>query len=238
MENMSLIKDLVLVFAAMITAGSAAVTACAARKGINKWLVEITGRTNFEVAHGLMLATYKLRDAVRSCRLRLVRGKEFPDNYPLFNATPEQELDAWTYVFKNRWTPLWEASQDYNARAVEAEALWGSQIRKSTDKIVVQINTLSFSIDDYLQAKCNQGEFLADKTFEEEIESTVFAKNPEGDKLSKSIDEVIEEIRKWGRILVADDGSQNPLVLSPRAFSVPDSRCRRPSAAHRPRPPT
>ena len=193
---MSLIKDLVLVVAAMITAVSAAVTACAARKGINKWSVELRERTRLEVARGIMRAAYKLRDAVKSCRFHVVSGEEFPDDYGSGNPTSEPDQNAWEYVFKNRWAPVREALQDYDARALEAEVLWGSEICDSSDKLHAEINELFFATVGYFENHLYSEETSqADGESEKTISSIVFSKSP-NNKLSKSIDEAIKELKQ------------------------------------------
>ncbi len=191
MEIISIIKDLIVAIAAVATA-------CFAYRGINNWIVELRERTSFEVARGLMLATYKLRDAIVSCRSPLVQGREFPDDYPAFNATPQQELDGWTHVYKNRWVPVFEALQDYDARGLEAEALWGSEFRKSTVKLQKSIKEVYCAIEAYLQDKYSLGEdFRADREFGKKIRSTMFASPGAADNpLSKSITEAIDEIEK------------------------------------------
>ena len=193
MEIISIIKDLAL-------AGAAMSTAWVAYRGINKWILELRGRTSFKVARGLMLATYKLQDAITSCRSRLIQGREFPDDYPLLGrkATPQQELDGWTYVVNNRWAPVFEALQDYDARVLEAEALWGSEIRNSTKKLRASITKLHLAIDDFLADKYSLGEkFRAEREFGKEIRSIMFASpGAEDNLLSKSITEAIDEIEK------------------------------------------
>ncbi len=184
MEIISIIRD-------FVVAGAAVATVCLAHRGIKNWIVELRGRTSFEVARGLMLATYKLRDAIRSCRSRLIQGREFPDGYDHLKATPEQEHDGWTHVYKNRWVPVFEALQDFDARGLEAEALWGSEFRNSTVKLRKPINDLYLAIESNFE-----NDFRKDPEFAKTIRSTMFAKSDAGDQLSQSITEAIDEIEK------------------------------------------
>ena len=118
-EIISIIRDLAV-------AGAAVATAYFASRGINNWIVELRGRTSFEVAHGLMLATYKLREAIVFCRSRLSEGREVQDlNHNV--ETIEQKLNR--HVYENRLVLVIEAQQDFDARCLEAEALWGSEFR-------------------------------------------------------------------------------------------------------------
>ena len=86
---------------------AAIVTASVAVYGVRRWIVELRGRTSFEVARGMMLTVYRLRDEVAWCRSPMVRGGEFPEDYPgSQRASSEQEGEAWAYVYRNRWRPV------------------------------------------------------------------------------------------------------------------------------------
>ena len=166
-------------------AGAAVATVCLAHRGIKNWIVELRGRTSFEVARGLMLATYKLRDAIRSCRSRLIQGREFPDDYDPLNATREQENDGLIHVYKNRWVPVFESLQDFDARGLEAEALWGSEFCNSTDKLRKPINEMYLAIESNLL-----------KQDPECAKKILSARSGTADPLSQSITEAIDEIEK------------------------------------------
>ena len=179
-----MIKDLAV-------AGAAVATAYFAYRGINNWIVELRGRTSFEVAHGLLLATYKLRDAIGFCRSRLIEGREVPDLAS--NATPDQELEQELnrHRYENRWVPVLEVLQDFDARGLEAEALWGSEFRNSTDKLRKQIEKLQLAIESSLGK-----DFLENREFAKGIRSAMLARSDAKDPLSQSITEAIDEIEK------------------------------------------
>ena len=95
------------------------------------------------------------------------------------------------HVHKNRWVPVSEALQDFDARGLEAEALWGSEFCNSTDKLRKPINNL------YLAIESSFGnDFRKDSEFAKTIRSTMVAKSDAGDQLSQSITEAIDEIEK------------------------------------------
>ena len=170
--------------------GAAVATACLAYRGISNWIVELRGRTSFEVARGLMLATYKLRDAIAFCRSPVIQGREFPDNYPGLDATPEQEHDAFTHVYKNRWVPVFEALQDFDARRLESEALWGSEFRKSTGKLRQPVIKLHLAIESSYESDSRK-----DPEFSKSIQSTMFAlSGAAADQVLQEITTAIDEI--------------------------------------------
>jgi hypothetical protein len=73
-------------------AGAAVTTAIVAYRGLQKWREELRGKADFEVARGLVRATFKLRDEIQSCRSPLIRGAEYPQGYQTSNAN--QPADA------------------------------------------------------------------------------------------------------------------------------------------------
>lgn len=183
-------KDVILSLAAVITTVVAVL-------GIRSWIVELRGRTSFEVARGMMLATYRLRDVVAQCRSSMVLGHEFPNDYPgAAKASAKEELDGWAYVYKNRWRPVWEALQDYDARALESEALWGSDVREMTNGLRALVIELNIAIDAFLTDKFNRGEdFRSDPEFGKEMRSKLSASiGAKDNMLSKNIETAISAI--------------------------------------------
>lgn len=124
---------------------AAATTAIVAVIGLKNWSRELKGRAEFEAARNLIRATYKLRDEIARCRSPFMGGYEFPKEY-VHGAqhSPEEEARGWAYVYRNRWEPVLSALQDFETNALEAEALWGVQIRIGTDELrqcVIELRT-------------------------------------------------------------------------------------------------
>ncbi len=93
-------------------------------------------------------------------------------------------------MYKNRWVPVFEALQDFDARGLEAEALWGSEFRNSTEKLRKPIKKLYLAFESSLEK-----DFREDS--ETETMSTMFARSgAAADPLSQSITEAIDEIEK------------------------------------------
>lgn len=113
-------KDIALAIAGVVTA-------LVARKGLNNWLRELGGRTKFEAALALMRASYSVREALFNCRAPLVAAAEFPAGYKQGGDKPstKEEVNAWNHVFKHRWSFVATSLKEFDARSLEAEALWG-----------------------------------------------------------------------------------------------------------------
>jgi hypothetical protein len=189
-QLIALIKDLLLASAAIVTATVAVL-------GLRKWRHELSGKVAFDVARGLAKATYRLRDEIQSARSPLVRGAEFP---PEYHATAlrshDEEAQAWSFIYRRRWEPIANALQEFDAQALEAEALWGPDIRKLTDALRKCSHLLNISIEAVVEDKSVGGEnFKADREFGKKMRADVHASVGAADNpLSQSIAAAVRDI--------------------------------------------
>ena len=194
-EIIAMVKDILLGAAAVTTATVAVV-------GLKNWSRELRGKTEFEAARNLMKATYRVRDEIQYSRAPFVSAGEFPSDYPgPQNAKADQEAQSWSFVYKNRWEPVREALQEFEAHVLEAEALWGGEIRKKTDEIRQCAREVQVAMEAVVDDKAARGEnFKTDKEFAKEMRSTAHAsrgddKNPMNIKIKEAIDAIEEIIR-------------------------------------------
>jgi hypothetical protein len=123
-RGLSAVKDFIVAIAAIVTATVAVV-------GLSKWRQELRGRADFETARALIRAVYKPRDEIESARGRLTSSAEFPEGYDnVTERNSEKRADAWNHFFLNRWKPVAGALREVEAQGLEAEALWGAEIRE------------------------------------------------------------------------------------------------------------
>ena len=133
----------------IIVAIAAGVTAFVAYSGLEKWKAELRGKADYEVARSLIKSIYKLRDEIGYCRSPFIPAQEFPDGYQGFagGGTFDDEGRAYAHVYSNRWTPVGEAAQQFDANLLEAEALWGFEIKEKSADLRQHIQKLSSSIN-------------------------------------------------------------------------------------------
>lgn len=150
-----------------ILAIAATVTSTAAVLGLKRWQAELRGKADFEVARGLIRATYKLRDEIQFCRAPVIRGAEFPSDYDsIAKNTPQVEAEAWAHVYRNRFKPVWTAVQEFDSQALEAEALWGADTRESANALRACVHKLDVAIETIIEDKLVGGQnFKADRDF-------------------------------------------------------------------------
>jgi hypothetical protein len=135
-----------------IVAFAAVVTATVAVKGLNRWQRELRGKAAFDAARSLARATYRLRDEIGNCRQPLITGNEFPTEYPHDDRdrSPSIDANAYLHIFSNRWKPVYAALQEFDAQALEAEAIWGADIRGRTDAMRKLVRQLDVAITQYI----------------------------------------------------------------------------------------
>lgn len=174
-EIIATIKDVVLALAGATTAVVAVV-------GLQRWRQELHGKAGFEVARTLAKATYRLRDEMEAVRRPLISSSEFPEGYAATgkDRDPEQRADAYAHVFKTRWIPLSAALQDFDTQTLEAEALFGSEIRVRTDGLRALIRQLNVDTEALVaNAAAGDAHFSSDPDFGKKIRSNVFSTGSE-----------------------------------------------------------
>lgn len=193
------LKDLAL-------AGAAVVTAWVAVQGLQKWREELRGKTDFEVARALARATYKVRDELAACRTPLIRSSEYPANYnpPAPNQPPNHaaEANALAHVYNNRWKPVTEALREFDAQRLEAEALWGADIRKDAEALHKCITTVFVSIESIIDnARSGGADFATDKNFARTTRSQAHASptatdNPLSNEITAAVSAIEGRLRR------------------------------------------
>ncbi|ELA7385315.1 hypothetical protein Q9F31_000350 [Vibrio alginolyticus] len=176
--------------------GAACLTAYVAFTGVSKWQDEMSGKANFEVARELARSMYLLRDEISYCRSPFTAAHEFPDTYRsgLGNHTNEEHGQAWAYVYSNRWEPVGKALQLFDTASLEAEALWGRDIKDKTNALRKCVRSLQVDIQAYISNKYNGGESFEDREYAKKVEFGIWDVKKDENKLTTSINTAISEI--------------------------------------------
>ena len=167
--------------------------------GLKSWQRELTGKAEFKTARNLIRATYKLRNRLKDFRSVVISPGEYPDGYdPLDHSNAaEDHARAWAHVFQARWQPVWSALQEFDASALEAEALWGSMVRERTDRLGRCVSELHAATESILADKASGGEeFRADRDFAKEMRTKVFATHGNRNVMTTEIREAIAGIEE------------------------------------------
>jgi len=122
---------------------AAVVTATIAYRGLQQWREELRGKADFEVARGLLRATFKLRETLKLARSRGMRLTfELGDTLSF-----QTENEARAHEYGKRLRMVGEALQEFDVQAVEAEALWGHEIAQNAEALRQCVTTFNVSVD-------------------------------------------------------------------------------------------
>jgi hypothetical protein len=181
-----------------VLAGAACATVTIAYFGLSTWNRQLRGQADFEVARSLARSMYKLRDEVEIARVALVRGWEFPAGYfdgPRSSKPASAEGEAWAHVYGERWKPVVEAVREFDTFILEAEALWGSQVRACAREMHACLVELRTSMDAVVANAYSGGEdFKSDPNFGKEMRSNISARSDRSGSLSQRIHVAIQAI--------------------------------------------
>ena len=154
----------------LLLAGAAVTTAVAAALGVSRWSEELRGKADFDAARGLMRAVYKVREQLAVCRSPLYTSGEYPSGYPTTESSQleqaHEEARAWGHIYQNRWKPVVDALQELDVQTLEAEALWGQDIRVLAERLRTCCFTIRVAMEAIIEDKAHQGrDFENDKEF-------------------------------------------------------------------------
>jgi hypothetical protein len=186
-EISTLIKDAVVAIAA-------AVTATVAVRGLSTWNRELRGKATFEVARSLAKAAYRLRDEINLCRTPFLAAAEFPEGYGS-KKTAAEVANGLAHVYGTRWNKVWDALQNFDTNTLEAEAIWGAEVRVRTDALRRCVTELRIAIDAMIEdAAVGGANFDSDKAFGLEMRSKVSTASSKDNTLTKNIESAIKGI--------------------------------------------
>jgi len=175
---------------------AASITAMAAIYGLRNWSIELRGKADFDVARNLMKTTYKVREELAASRGPMIVFSEFPENYTGTTASAEVEASAYNHVFKNRWEPVSKSLVELDSHLLEAEALWGSEVKQRVDALKKCAREVVIAMEMIVRDKAERGEnFRANLDFAKEMNDKVFAsRSDNGNLMNIRIRDAVNEI--------------------------------------------
>jgi len=190
MEVITIIKDVIVSIAAVTTVGLAIY-------GVRSFSRDLKAKAEFKVARHLLRSTYKLRDAISAARAPFISASEFPEGYggTLTRESDQEKAEAYHHVYRNRWEPIWEAVQGFDADALEAEAIWGSNVKEKTNEYRSCLNTLQTAIEFHVR-NLQSGLRELDEEFARKIKEDLYATRDSNDELSESMKNKLANIEQ------------------------------------------
>ncbi|HCG7231294.1 TPA: hypothetical protein NJ351_004468 [Vibrio parahaemolyticus] len=193
-EIVALIKDIVLGLCALGTFSLAIY-------GLKSWARELKGKADFEVSRQLIRAVYKFRDEMEYSRSPMTLAHEFPSDYDPMNKTSEYQAKSWSYVFTNRWKPVIDAVQELEAQGLEAEALWGNEVKQLIQNLRKNARLLRVGMQAVVDDEMNGHEnFNCNPDLAVKMRNRVWKPTlDDGDEITDSISSAVKELENYLR---------------------------------------
>lgn len=175
-----LLKDLVL-------SGAAITGAVVAVKGLGTWRRQLKGQSEYELSRRILVSVFKYRDAINGVRHPVMWAYEMPSppEDEVAKMSPEQiRFYGTSKAYQERWGKVQAERISLYADLLEAEAIWGVELKLLFEKV--------FDLEHEL--------FTGIRRFIELI-------NPDTSKAKK---EAITKIDNKARDIMYDDLSEEP----------------------------
>lgn len=142
----SLIKDVIVAFAAIIGAGVAVI-------GLSTWRHQLEGTAQYELARRLLKEVYQFREALQSVRFPFIAVKEMElsDNEgpPPTNDKDRRHREL-AKAYQNRYGRVYDTRNALEATLLEVEVLWGAELVEKVRKLYNWDGELYAAIMDHL----------------------------------------------------------------------------------------
>ena len=187
-----------------VAAGVAAlVGAYVGLAGLHTWRRVLKGNADFETARSLMKSLYHLRDQIDRCRNPLIAPSEFSIDYAIKmsrgEASHKDAAEALQCMYDERLSHVYDAYVEFEVAALEAEALWGRDIKVKSEAVGQLVRSLRAAIDAMIADKHADGEhFRNDTKHGDQVRMKVRSsdsKNPFTMHINKSVADLENAIR-------------------------------------------
>ena len=185
MNYLVMLRELVLT----ISAGTGAVVAIC---GLNTWRSQLKGGAHFETARRLMLAVYRVRDALQSVREPFMSSGEQEEALRVRSddqrATSETDRSASGFraAYTARWQRFAAAKSEYDLELLAAEVLWASELKAASGKLEAVVRELYAALFSYLEFRGHLADSGIGAVEFNRIRKLVF-RQPEGDRFSEDL---------------------------------------------------
>lgn len=170
-------------------------------RGISAWRRELTGRHGFELARRILLALFRLRDAVEAVRNPFMSLSEIAIARKAAGlpepATGGADSAGVIAAYRQRWRLVVEARSQAAAEVLEAQVVWGETWDGALRPFDDRHARLHAAMTRYLDALTATQQLAL--TREEIAEKyTVLYAEPQDDKFRAEYTDLIEQIAKQG----------------------------------------
>lgn len=176
------VAEIIALFKDIILTGAAITGAVVAVKGLGTWQRQLRGQSEYELSRRILVTVFKYRDAINGVRHPAIGVYEMssPPEEEAKLMSPEQiRFYGKSKAYQARWDKVQNERTSLYADLLEAEALWGAELKELFKKVFNLEHELFTRIRHYIELI-----------------------NPDVDEASK---EAIRNIDKKGRDIMYDN---------------------------------
>jgi hypothetical protein len=131
-----------------LTGIAAIAAAWLGRLGLKTWERQLLGTADHEESRRFLRATYRLREAIQRLREPFMSTAEMAAATKAAGFDPDttDSNRSTVLAYEARWKRLRDAYVEFDAEMLEAEALWGPEVRKCDELLDGCLNRLQRSV--------------------------------------------------------------------------------------------
>jgi hypothetical protein len=190
MNTLSIIKDILLAIAAIITA-------IVATKGLKIWRNQLKGTNEYKLSEEILEKTYKLEDAIRSARTPWISVGELSQRaqegkISETETSQERDIRNEAYALWKRTEPMFEAVSELKIAKFKAKALWSEETATDINSMIHKAYELRNAQSAYFQMKINPS--LTEEKLMDSYWRTMYEMPKDKDDFWKEVESIIQKI--------------------------------------------
>lgn len=137
-------------FSSLVVATAAAITAFYAFKGVSEWRNRLRVEVEYKIARELLESVYRFRDCIASIRTAFT-----PYVPALEEEHPGESQASLNFLgikdfYEERYKNIGEARLKLYAPLLQAEVLWGAEVRNFVDELVLKEKLFILKLKNYI----------------------------------------------------------------------------------------
>jgi len=196
-EIVALLKDLVL-------SGAAITGAVVAVKGLGTWRRQLKGQSEYELSRRILVSVFKYRDAINGVRHPAMWAYEMPSppEDEAAKMSPDQiRFYGTSKAYQARWDKVQAERTSLYADLLEAEAIWGAELKQLFKKVFDLEHELFTRIRHYIEIispDTSEAKKVAITKIDNKARDIMYDDlSEEPDEYKKDLISAIEQIEKY-----------------------------------------
>lgn len=143
----------------IIVAGAGITGACVAVCGLRTWRRQLLGAAEYDLAKRLLRAVYEWREAIARLRHPFMWAEEMRLSDGHQCSSMEHDHDAGVVrAYQRRWDGVRSARLTLDTVILEAEVVWGQEVRRDVDSLLSLQLELFDTVSDYVRGLALPGD--------------------------------------------------------------------------------